>query len=161
MFLLFDLLVIVVLVLISRSTTQREHILPAFSLIKRLDYWQGTLQIIKSSPLIGVGLGNFDLVQSRYAHNSYLQIWAEMGILGIISILWLIIAVFKSAFMNIKKGTQNNQIVGFISANTVFLAHNFVDFTFFLPEVAMIWWIIVGLIISKYNNELDHRNTNL
>jgi len=69
--------------------------------------------------------------------------------LGIISILWLVFAVFKSAFKSIKYSTNVNQIVCLVSAATVFLAHNFIDFPFFLPEVAFIWWIILGLILSK------------
>lgn len=158
---LFGFLIIIALVLIARSVTQKQHIQPIFSTMMRLNYWKDTLEIIKVAPLSGVGLGNFNLPQSRYAHNSYLQIWAEMGILGIISILWLIITVFKSAFMNIRNAAQKNQITHLISAHTVFLVHNLIDFTFFLPEVSMIWWVILGLIVSKDNNELNNRSPDL
>ena len=144
---LLGLLVIMGLVFMARSTTQKQHTQPIFSTTMRLSYWKDTLEIIKESPFTGVGLGNFNLAQSRYAHNSYLQLWAEMGILGIISILWLVATVFKSALKNIPKDTQKNQIISLIAANTVFLTHNFVDFTFFLPEVALIWWILIGLSI--------------
>lgn len=143
----FGLLIIIAFVLIARSLTQKQHIQPIFSTITRISYWKDTLSIIKAYPLTGVGLGNFNLIQSRYAHNSYLQIWAEMGILGIISILWFIAAIYKSAFINIKGTLQNNQTASLVSASVIFLAHNFIDFTFFLPEVSLIWWIILGLTI--------------
>jgi len=158
---LSGLLIIIILVLITRFSTQKQHLQPIFSTMMRLNYWKDTWQIIKIYPLTGVGLGNFNLAQSRYAHNSYLQIWAEMGILGIISILWLVLAVFKSVFVNIKNASQKNLTISLISANAIFLAHNFVDFTFFLPEVAMIWWIILGLSLSKTKgNEPDNRNSD-
>lgn len=147
--LLFGLLVIIGLVFIARTTNQKQHIQPIFSATMRLDYWKDTLEIIKTKPLAGVGIGNFNLPQCRYTHNSYLQIWAEMGILGIISILWLIIAVLKSAIKNIKSSPHKEQIAGLITACVVFLIHNLIDFSFFLPEVSVIWWVILGLILSK------------
>jgi putative inorganic carbon (HCO3(-)) transporter len=145
---LSGLLITIILVLILRSATPKQHIQPIFSGMMRLSYWKDTLEIIKQLPVTGIGLGNFNLLQSRYAHNSYLQIWAEMGILGIISISWLIFAVFKSALESIKHSANANLIVCLVSAATVFSAHNFIDFSFFLPEVSFIWWITLGLILS-------------
>jgi len=144
---LSGILVIISLLFITRSATQKEHLQPIFSTVMRLNYWKDTLRIIKAKPLTGVGIGNFNLKLSRYAHNSYLQIWAEMGILGMVSFLWLIIAVFKSSFKNIKDFPNKKLMTGLITANAVFLIHNLVDFSFFLPEVLMIWWMILGLIL--------------
>jgi putative inorganic carbon (HCO3(-)) transporter len=153
-FFLVGLLALIVLVFILRQTATKENIfiLPSFSLTMRLNYWAGTLRIIKNSPWTGVGLGNFNpILKSRYAHdyahNSYLQIWAEMGILGIASFLWLIVMVFKSALKNIKESPNKQQIFSLITASSVFLIHNLVDFSFFLPEVSLIWWIILGLVV--------------
>ena len=143
--LITGLMITIGLVFFLRQMATKQHILPVTSLFMRLNYWIDTLRIIKTAPLQGLGLGNFNLVSSRYAHNSYLQIWAEMGIVGIASFLWLILIVFKSALKNFKDSLDKQQIAGLITASTVFLIHNFVDFSFFLPEVALIWWIILGL----------------
>ncbi len=139
------LVVIISSTFIIRSTGQKPHLKPAFSTIMRLNYWKDTLKIIKANPLTGVGLGNFNLPQSRYSHNSYLQIWAETGILGIVSFLWLIISVLKSAVKNIKNSQNKKLLAGLITANAIFLIHNLIDFSFFLPEVSLIWWVILGL----------------
>jgi O-antigen ligase len=147
--LVLGLFIIAVLVLIIRFVIQKEYTHPVFSSLMRLNYWKDTLGIIKLSPLFGVGIGNFNIPYSRYAHNSYLQFWAEAGILSVISFLWIIFAVFKSAFKNIEASSDRNRIACLSFASFVFLAHNFIDFTFFLPEVAFIWWIILGLILSK------------
>jgi len=145
-------LIIIGLIFLLRHSVTKQHILPTFSLTMRLNYWIDTLKIIKIAPWQGFGLGNFNLPFTRYAHNSYLQIWAEMGILGIISILWLIFVVFKSSLKNIKDSPTKHQIAGLITANAVFLIHNLVDFSFFLPEINLIWWLILGLTLSLKNS---------
>jgi putative inorganic carbon (HCO3(-)) transporter len=132
---------------ILRSLAQKQHFQPIFSTIMRLNYWKDAFMIIKASPLFGVGLGNFNLIHSRYAHNSYLQIWAEMGLLGIISILWLVATMFKCALQNIKDSPHKKQIIRVLAAAVVFLIHNFIDFSFFLPEVSLVWWVTMGLLL--------------
>lgn len=146
-FSLIGLFILIVIIFTWRSMAQREHVHPVFSTLMRLSYWKETLEIIKAHPLAGVGLGNFNLKMSRYAHNSYLQIWAEMGLLGLFSFVWLVYVVIKSRFINLKQSLYNNQAACLLAATAVFLIHNFLDFTFFLPEVAFIWWVILGLIV--------------
>lgn len=142
---LIAILLILGSTLILRSTTHKQHIQPIFSTLMRLSYWKNSLIIIKAHPLSGTGLGNFNLPQCRYAHNSYLQIWAEMGLLGIISFLWLIISIVKQSLKNIWHSDYKNEYAALLSAISIFLIHNFIDFSFFLPEVSFIWWIILGL----------------
>lgn len=145
---LAGLLIIIGLVFITRASAKKEHLQPAFSAAMRLNYWRGSGQIIKSHPIVGAGLGNFNLKSSRYAHNSYLQIWAEMGILGLLSFLWLIANILKSGLQNIKINPYKNEIIGLTTAAAVFLIHNSIDFSFFLPEAAIIWWAIIGCLFS-------------
>jgi putative inorganic carbon (HCO3(-)) transporter len=145
--LFLTLIVIISSTFIIRSTGQKPHLKPAFSTVMRLNYWKDALKIIKTAPFAGVGLGNFNLPQSRYAHNSYLQIWAETGILGIVSFLWLIVIVFAFLLQKIKSITDRKHAAGLITAAVVFLIHNFFDFTFFLPEIANLWWLVLGIIM--------------
>jgi len=144
---LIGLIIVISLVFLARASATGQHLQPVFSTMMRLNYWKDTLAIIQNHPLTGVGIGNFNLAQSRYAHNSYLQIWAELGILGISSIFWLMVNVFKSTVKNIDALPDKKLISGLFAAYAVFLMHNLVDFSFFLPEVNLIWWVILGLII--------------
>ena len=98
---------------------------------------------------MGVGLGNFNITQSRYAHNFLLQLWAEMGLFGLISFIWLILAHLKFVLTNLKTTTHKDHLTSLISANVIFLTHNLIDFTFFLPEVCLVWWVILGLSINQ------------
>ncbi|MFA6384300.1 MAG: O-antigen ligase family protein [Candidatus Omnitrophota bacterium] len=138
------LFIVAAAVFISRSAAQNEHTLPMFSTVMRLNYWQETFEIIRAHPFAGVGPGNLNLVMSRYSHNSYLQIWAEMGTMGLISFIWIVSAVLRSCFINLKNPLYKSRIAALVAAILVFLIHNFLDFTFFLPEVVFAWWAILG-----------------
>ncbi|MDD5155011.1 MAG: O-antigen ligase family protein [Candidatus Omnitrophica bacterium] len=143
---LTGILITAVLVCIARSAMAKQHTHPLFSLMMRLNYWGDALRIIAAYPLTGVGLGNFNLIYSRYAHNSYLQIWAETGVFGLASFLWLATALVKTGLDNFMRSGNKKVVAGLIAAQCIFLFHNLFDFTFFLPEVSLIWWVINGII---------------
>jgi O-antigen ligase len=48
----------------------------------RIKMWDGCFEMIKSSPLIGVGLDGVQERTGRVAHNAFIQISAELGLLG-------------------------------------------------------------------------------
>ena len=137
-----------VLVFILRQQNTKMHTQPVFSLFTRMSYWQGAWSIIKAHPIAGVGLGNFNFATSRYAHNSYLQIWAEAGVLGIIGFLVMIFTIIRIGLLNIKQAKDSAILRGLILALIVLLFHNLLDFSFYLPEVSFLWWIMAGLVIS-------------
>ncbi len=144
--LLCALAAIVFLIFLLRQNSGSQFSQPGFSLLRRWDYWKETLEIIKLFPFLGVGIGAINLSQARYAHNAYLQIWAEMGIFGIISFGWII----HETYNLIKRDFPGKkEISGPAIAIFAFLIHNLVDFTFFLPETSLIWWIIAGTYLSS------------
>jgi O-antigen ligase len=145
---LSGLIIAIAIIAISRFSAQKLHQNPVFSTTMRLDYWKETLKIIAYAPLKGIGPGNFNLAASRYAHNSYLQLWAETGIFGLITFLWLIGTVFSKSLKALRESTQKREIACLFCASLAFLLHNLVDFSFFLPEVSLIWWAILGLLYS-------------
>lgn len=140
------LILAAVFIFILRQTAAKTYTLPDFSLIKRLSYWQETIKIIRAHPLMGVGIGNYNLALTRYAHNSFLQFWAEAGIFALASFLWLIYKILKNGLKNIGTRDYKTRDIALITAAIIFLAHNLVDFSFFLPETALTWWVILGLI---------------
>lgn len=140
------LLLVTLAVFASRVTTQKPYLKPLFSTTMRIAYWKHTLAMIKSSPLIGVGPGNFNSLHSRFAHNSHLQIWAEMGIAGMAAWLWIIVSWLRTG---IRKWKTDAGTGALLLACVAFLIHNLIDFSFFLPEVSMLWWALMGLLISR------------
>ena len=145
---LIGLILIIACVFMARISAQKEHTKPIISILMRLNYWKEALMVIEKSPLTGVGLGNFFITPSLFAHNSFLQIWAEMGILGIIAFIWLSGKVLVVAFKAIKKSGYKKEVILLLIANLTFLFNNVMDFSFFLPEVMLVWWVILGLLYA-------------
>ena len=76
---------------------------------QRIEIWKASLESIKVRPLLGVGIGNFPVVLDQRiflaragssAHNIYLHIAAEMGILALFTALWFLLRVFKKSYDN-------------------------------------------------------------
>lgn len=74
----------------------------------RFDYYSNTLSIIRDQPLFGVGLGGFELAYgdrikgtgmapSNNPHNQYLLIAAQLGLVGLVGLLWLYARVWRGA----------------------------------------------------------------
>ncbi len=142
-----SLIILFGVIVINRELNEAYFKKPLFSVDKRISYWRETAKIIKQHPLTGVGAGNFSLKETRATHNSYLQIWAEMGILGIVS--WLMIV-----FIFIKKGIKNlyskNDYynLGLLMSGLSFLFYNLIDFSFFISQSAFLFWMVLGFTIG-------------
>jgi putative inorganic carbon (hco3(-)) transporter len=57
----------------------------------RIEAWSEGLQMLKSSPVLGVGFASFGVYHVRAAHNSLVQCFAELGLVGYF--LWLALLV--------------------------------------------------------------------
>ena len=100
-------------IIINRTTDAEKKYQQAISY--RLLYNDIAINMIKQNPLTGVGNGNFTLKMADYsseklswwqyqpAHNIYLLITSELGIIGLLIFLIFIIAVLKMAYLKQKE----------------------------------------------------------
>lgn len=142
-------------VFILRENNPEHHLQPLYSMMERNNYWKQTWDLIRTHPLTGIGFGNFDLPRSRYAHNFFLQLWAEAGALGLISFFWLLTAILKNGWKRLQEPSERPRALGLIAGIFIFLIHNLTDFTFFLPATSLIWWAMLGLLYVPPEN-LSH-----
>ncbi len=132
--------------------------------------WQGTIIMIKEHPFTGVGLGGFKQRYPEYqakflerdeypsyvqasnvpqAHNEFLQVWAEMGILGVAAVLWLVSALFYNGISILKKlktpymwKLESGMLAGCFAV----LIHAIVSFPFHLASTASVFVPLCSLI---------------
>ncbi|MEI8012812.1 MAG: O-antigen ligase family protein [Candidatus Omnitrophota bacterium] len=165
-FLIFlNIILIIIGIMAWRSQTHINIFNLEFSLEMRWSYWKETWAIIQAHPFSGIGLGNFNLTNTRYSHNIFLQLWAETGLAGILSFLYMITTILYKIWDIIKINDNPAHITALFFAIIIFLVHNMIDFTFYIPEISLIWCIILGLACnqsSKMNGGAmpDEKNLN-
>jgi putative inorganic carbon (HCO3(-)) transporter len=64
----------------------------------RLEAWASGLEMFKSAPIFGVGFSNFADLNGITAHNSFVLCLAELGLLG--SIIWVALLVTTTMSLN-------------------------------------------------------------
>lgn len=106
----------------------------------RIEMWQKATSGIIENPVLGVGIGNFPLyvnplVDYRkpiYAHNTYLDIAVETGIVN--ALLW--VGLLGVAFFEFwKKGKQNIVFSMLAISLVIFATHSMVDMAIYSPVV--------------------------
>lgn len=125
----------------------------------RYEIWRTTLvDIIPARPLSGVGLGNYqnyftEITQNRVnfpefiapwaltPHNLFLTIWVNLGLFGLIGLLWLISWYFTDA-AKIKDPALRR---GLMLAMTALMVHGLVDSTYWKNDLSTLFWILLAL----------------
>lgn len=132
----------------------------------RLTYWRVGLDLFRNHWLSGVGLGNFKTVYPKYqylgagnvkeAHNGYLQMFGETGIVGGLwfagawaaLLLWGIRRVRAVADLN-----RRLVLTGLLTGLLAFLLHSGIDINFSHPTLVMFLMAYVGLFIGMARPE--------
>ncbi len=123
----------------------------------RVEAWYSGIQMFKSHPLLGVGKGQFVEHHFLTAHNSYVLIMAELGLLGYI--FWLTsIALSLSMLItifNLSKEKYNDSpelLLDIFYAKCLFFSFvGFMTTAFFLSRSYIIYlYIFIGLVSALY-----------
>jgi hypothetical protein len=144
----------------------------AGSLEYRITYWQVGLRMIQDNFFTGVGLNNFGTIYGKYqfldagdvktAHNDYVQVFAETGILGFLtfSAFWIYIGL-SGAGRILREQTRTVQftLAGLYAGIMAFLAHSFLDFNFINPALTLMLFIVTGLFLA-YGRLSDPETTD-
>ncbi|MDP8253929.1 MAG: O-antigen ligase family protein [Candidatus Kaelpia aquatica] len=77
----------------------------------REEMYEGALEIFKDFPVFGSGLGQSERLLSFYkpelsrhlhAHNAFLEVLLETGMIGLLTFLWILVMFFKNMFKSIR-----------------------------------------------------------
>ncbi|MBO4264544.1 MAG: O-antigen ligase family protein [Clostridia bacterium] len=127
----------------------------------RVNIWKGTLSMIKEHFGAGVGLGidSFQKIYPAYslpaienaphAHNLYLELTAEMGILGLIALLVCIILFVKCALSltaNEKTApAHRNYAIAGVCGVAAILLQGATDYVWYNYRLFLMFWLIIGI----------------
>lgn len=133
----------------------KQLVKPEFQ-AKRLDYWQQALEGFKERPFFGFGWGTFEIVAlrfqretagwSNYAHNFYLQVLSEAGILALFSFLIFLLLSFRLIWRLLMRNKNNSFLLGGFGAILASSLHSLVDYDWHFPGVFLTFlFILAGL----------------
>jgi O-antigen ligase len=126
--------------------------------------WQDTVTMIRANPILGVGLGAYETAYPIYsrddgslllgqsfsvdrAHNDYLQILADCGVVGGALAIWFVVLVFRAVARGIKSHDPLRSAVALGCGASIFgmLIHSFFDFNLQLPSNAMLFLLLAAI----------------
>jgi len=124
--------------------------------------WYEALNVIRTYPVFGSGLNTYNKVVSYartspggYPHNCFLQMGAEIGIVGLAIFIWIICALYKSFFRSwllINDTFLKYLSFGFITALTGFIVHSFFDTDLYSVQLGSLFWLFLGVILTMQKN---------
>jgi len=122
----------------------------------RIETWKQALSVASNHPAIGVGIGNYPLEINPaasyrdpiYAHNTYLDIAAETGILN--ALIWIGLLISASAAF-LKKSRESIIFSALFISLVIFSAHSLVETAIYSPVVLSA--LIIILSFSNVSRE--------
>lgn len=124
----------------------------------RTQIWSVTLQIIKTNPVLGAGLGAFGVAYTPFdsrngmnrpeqAHNDYLQVLADTGIVGAILGLIFIGLLFRLGLRRTRSQDvfRSGVATGALAGCFAVLVHSIFDFTLHTTSNALLFLTFAGL----------------
>lgn len=146
----------------------REHSSNNF----RFNVWVSSLQIIREYGWTGAGLGNkvFQKIYTYYmatgfqalsTYNVFLEVWLEMGIVGLLSFLALLITHLGRCLWGIVQDIDYSARLFLAAAAcglVALMVHGMVDTVFYRPPVQILFWYFLALITIVSQENIAFRN---
>ena len=157
-----------------------------FSSGSRIAIWKFTGMMIKDHPILGSGIGTYKYNTLRYqakffeqgdnrsiypygfaekSHNEYLQLWTELGTIGLAIFLWLIIAFFNYGIRYLKREKDEQMwgaTIGLMGAVVAVLVDSIFGFPLHLPATIVLFWLFIGLtMVMELKDEVNIKKINI
>lgn len=143
--------------------------------VNRRLIWNSTLKMIESEPVVGIGFGGYSVAIPRFdtsggkyrlqqAHNDYLEILANGGIIGFALFAWFGVIVVRRISKNIWSRDRLRQASCFGAAIGIFgvLIHSFVDFGLHVNVNAFMFAVLVVIATAnvRVNSEFPAHSSD-
>ncbi len=149
--------------------------LSSASLGVRLEEWDVAYLMFRDHPIIGAGIGEYKrqylAYKARYlqapqgrtlnasigynsrpifTHNEYIQIAAEMGLVGLLASALFIVMIFWSALRRVPRESPESKfaLLALLGGIIAFLSDSFFSFPLHLPANALVLAFLLGVLYS-------------
>ncbi|MBK9618416.1 MAG: O-antigen ligase family protein [Candidatus Obscuribacter sp.] len=125
------------------------------SITLRLKVWQIALDTFKTSPLLGAGPRNFPRIPTdavpgeskdlNHGHSNYMHVLATLGVLGLISFAWLVVAPFIATWRAAQEpGWPDGINLGLMAALASLMVAGIFEYNFGSGQVRLAEWFCLA-----------------
>ncbi|MGE5204592.1 MAG: O-antigen ligase family protein [Chlamydiota bacterium] len=125
----------------------------------RLAMTKDGLRMFWHKPVLGWGLGTFTTVYPQFrsfytnlfvnaAHDDYVQVLAETGLIGFAAVVWFIVEVYRAGLRNLdgwKRDYSGALGLAAVVGCTGLLVHSFFDFNLQIPANACMFYFLCAI----------------
>lgn len=145
-----------------------------YSLIGRQEAWQHAMGILQDFPITGIGFGTFRVIAPAYypflffrpqqfisdAHNTFLQIGSDTGIMGLVAyIALLIIACYIATHLFIYDSSTNRALgIGVASSLVGIHSYGILNSVALGSKPGILFWLLLGILAKSYSLKVHHQN---
>ncbi|MCA1554344.1 MAG: O-antigen ligase family protein, partial [Chloroflexi bacterium] len=122
--------------------------------------WDAALRMVAAHPVFGVGAGNFRIVLGNYlgfavwdnrlhANNTYLEMFADSGLLGGAAFMLLVLLVLRHAMHALQHAQRTADVcwtAAVAGALGAFLIHDVVDYFLEFTSIYFMFWMTLGVL---------------
>ncbi|MDO8748385.1 MAG: O-antigen ligase family protein [Candidatus Omnitrophota bacterium] len=134
--------------------------------IDRKFIWQAGWKMFVARPWIGLGLGTFMFnfkkfiaedykYTASYAHNCYLQMASELGVIGLLAFLSILGLFFYHGIKALNKGERNFYWYILLASQAAIFGYCVqmgVDTTLYTLDLGMLFWLVLGMGTAAMRN---------
>jgi O-antigen ligase len=125
--------------------------------------WQAAFEIAREHPVLGIGPDNFRHTYGRrlglaawdervHANNSYIEVLAGMGVIGVMAMAWLMFAAVRSGVRSLFDVSDARLpiVAASFAACTAIALHALVDSFLTFTPTYVVFAIAAGLLFSTH-----------
>jgi len=158
----------------ARAWTQHQSsLLAVLTEPDRLTFWDTSLRMIAAHPLVGVGVNTFVLQYPHYqalgtpveglgpyAHNNYLHLAAEVGVVGLGLALWALGRIIRLAGRAVRWASASPELQGWVlGVSAGWLAYGvngLTESSLFASRSRVLFWWLTGWLFASLRAAAPH-----
>ena len=139
--------------------------------IGRFPIWQNSWQLFKDFWLTGSGFGTFIAIFPKYrtfpgseiydhAHNDYLELLTDGGVIGFILVSWFVIVIIRSGMRMLRRRRDRYAIllsIGALTGIVATLIHSISDFNMHNGAVGLYFFFVCGLLVAAGHTRFHYQ----
>jgi O-antigen ligase len=145
-----------------------EHGSAAESLWIRSQFLVTSTRMLASAPVYGVGIGRYHERSGEFmppalraiyphenAHNYFAQMFAELGVIGGTLFVWLIVAVFATAWRALRAPNAEPALLALVAGTAGYVITCLTGHPLLVPEAALPFWALFGVAAASSPQPTD------